>query len=218
MKAINLNNIEDSKNISIEEKQNNKLVNSIIDYKHDGKVVKEMLSQSNVIGRYKKFCKAFDLNVGDIIYIYGWGFFYIGETCFYILDKQQGKKKDCKYPPYDLIINRGYFKLNKLVKVKMNMNKDIKTYKNWLESDYECLEGYLVPGDKVDMEMYEHFLNVLPPLVNNSHLLQISEPSDYVNGGNTYTTFEYVDGCWIYRGDCHKGSTINYKIKTTKDA
>lgn len=83
----------------------------------------------------------------------------------------------------------------------------IKTYENWEGS----LDKYLKVGDKVDEEMYEHFLNVLPPLVNRTNMLQVSEPYDYVDGKNTYTTFTKENGYWTYRGNCHKGETINRK-------
>lgn len=81
-----------------------------LDYEHNSKVVKNLLSKEELTKRYKIFCRAFDLNVGDIIYIYGWNFYYIGEDCFYLYDSCSGKQSNCKYPPYEHIINRGFFK------------------------------------------------------------------------------------------------------------
>lgn len=84
-----------------------------------------------------------------------------------------------------------------------------KTYKKWLESDYDTIDKYLQPGDIVDKEMYEHFLNIIPPLVYTDRLLQVGEACDFIGGKNTYTTFELVSGNWIYRGECHKNCTVN---------
>lgn len=81
----------------------------------------------------------------------------------------------------------------------------VKTYKEWTGS----LVEYLKVGDVVDEEMYNHFLNVLPPLVNRSNFLQVSEPYDYVEGKNTYCTFERENGVWVFKGHCHKGENID---------
>lgn len=111
---VNLKDIKETQNISEYEQNKDIVVNPIIEYNHDSEVIKEMSSQDKIISRYKTFCKAFDLNVDDILYVYGWGFYYVGETCFYLFDTKKGEKKYCKYPPYELIINRGYLKQNLL--------------------------------------------------------------------------------------------------------
>lgn len=85
-----------------------------------------------------------------------------------------------------------------------NVNKtEIKTYKDWTGS----ITDYLKPGDIVDEEMYNHFLNILPPLVWNGYYLQVREAQSYVCGGNTYLTFSYENGNWIYKGECHRNQT-----------
>lgn len=91
----------------------------------------------------------------------------------------------------------------------MNTNKHVKTYKNWLSSSANTLEDFLCIGDIVDKEFLEHFRNVLPPLYDNSRILQVGECSGFANGKNTYTTFAYnsEDSCWHYVGDCHRGET-----------
>lgn len=83
--------------------------------------------------------------------------------------------------------------------------ENVKTYAGW--GSFQSLDDYLKPGDKVDKEMYEHFLNVLPPLTNTSTMLQVSEPYDHIGGRGIYTTFAYRDGSWTYCGNCFRGET-----------
>ena len=89
------------------------------------------------------------------------------------------------------------------------MNNTIKTFKDWMESSCNTLNEFVKPGDIVDEEMYNHFLNIMPPLIFSSTLLQVSEPCDYLQGGNTYITFQKENGNWIYKGECHKNKTQN---------
>jgi hypothetical protein len=95
----------------------------------------------------------------------------------------------------------------------------IKTLKGWGESGVGGLTDYCKPGDEVDEEMSDHFLNVLPPAYWTSRIIQCGEPVDSVfdESGKmrtTYTTFEKMpDGKWFYRGDCFLGETKN---KTNK--
>lgn len=72
---------------------------------------KVLLSKKEITKRHKIFCKAFELNVGDIIYIYGWVFYYIGDEHFCLFDIRNKTKRNCKYPPYEMIINRGFKKM-----------------------------------------------------------------------------------------------------------
>lgn len=82
----------------------------------------------------------------------------------------------------------------------------IKTYANWKGS----LNDYLEIGDQVDEEMYNHFINVLPPATFNSYLVQIGEPySISKENKSTYLTLERIEGKWIYKGTCHRGDNIN---------
>lgn len=80
-----------------------------------------------------------------------------------------------------------------------------KTGANW-KGD---LNTYLQLGDVVDMEMVDHFINVLPPAYMSSRLVQMGEPYSHVNGKATYPTLERMDGGWTYRGNCHRGDTHN---------
>jgi hypothetical protein len=77
----------------------------------------------------------------------------------------------------------------------------MKTYKNWKGN----LENYLQPGDVVDEEMVNYFIDVLPPAYMNSNLVQMGEPYSHVNGKATYSTVYRKDGNWIYAGHCHVG-------------
>lgn len=84
-------------------------------------------------------------------------------------------------------------------------NVVVKSYENWEGS----LNEYLKVGDKVDEEMYNHFLNILPPLIFTDSMLQVSEPYDWVGSKNTYVTFILQDGYWTYMGHCHRGESVN---------
>jgi hypothetical protein len=95
----------------------------------------------------------------------------------------------------------------------------VKTKEGWSESGVGGLDDYCKPGDEVDEEMADHFLNCLPPAYWTSQIIQCGEPVDSVfdeNGKmrNTYTTFEKMpDGKWYYRGDCIKGETVKKSSK-----
>ncbi|MEG1409707.1 MAG: hypothetical protein RSB77_03605 [Bacilli bacterium] len=81
---------------------------------------------------------------------------------------------------------------------------EIKTMKDW---KYDFGTDFK-PGDRVDNEIYEHFLNVLPPLVYRSNMLQVSEPYGWDSrGGSTYTTFINDGISWVYKGHCFKNQT-----------
>lgn len=66
------------------------------------------------------------------------------------------------------------------------------TSKNWPEN------WSLVPvWTQVDEDVYEHFLNVLPPLCWRGKYFQCSEPYSHVDGKGQYLTFIKKDGaCW----------------------
>lgn len=77
----------------------------------------------------------------------------------------------------------------------------VKSYANWTGDLYE----YLKFGDIVDNEMYNHFVNVMPPAALNSDYVQMGEPYSHVNGKPTYETLVKIDGNWTYCGHCHWG-------------
>jgi hypothetical protein len=86
--------------------------------------------------------------------------------------------------------------------------KQIKTYANW-----DCdLDDYLQIGDVVDEEIYDHFLNVLPPAYWSSTLLQMGEPFSHGPEGATYCTLHKTEHGWEYAGHCYRGKREHVKI------
>lgn len=80
-----------------------------------------------------------------------------------------------------------------------------KSYKGWLNSSAKTIEEYLNKGDEVDNEMIEYFTDILPPITQNSLMLQVGEPSNHIDGKALYMTFTNENSKWIYKGDCFKG-------------
>lgn len=69
------------------------------------------------------------------------------------------------------------------------------------------------PGDLVDEEIVEEFVNCLPPTTLRGDLVQAGEPYSHQYDPEadrwraTYTTFAKVDGEWTYCGKCFVGKT-----------
>lgn len=69
------------------------------------------------------------------------------------------------------------------------------------------------PGDLVDEEIVEEFVNCLPPTTLRGDLVQAGEPYSHQydletdQWRATYTTFAKVDGEWVYCGKCFVGKT-----------
>jgi hypothetical protein len=80
----------------------------------------------------------------------------------------------------------------------------VKTYEEWDGS----LNEYLQVGDIVDEEIYNHFINVLPPAMMRSSCTQMGEPYSHVNGKATFSTLQWTDQGWMYCGNCHIGETV----------
>lgn len=86
----------------------------------------------------------------------------------------------------------------------------MKTYKDWPIG--KSLHEYLQVGDYVDEEMYNHFVNVMPPKMLRSNYVQMGEPYSISKEGRpTYATLEKVNGKWMYRGHCHVGENIHHE-------
>lgn len=81
----------------------------------------------------------------------------------------------------------------------------MKTYQGWGNSGVGTIDEYLTIGDEVDEEMIDYFRDILPPRTCNFMMLQVGEPSDYVNCRATYMTFQKENGKWIFKGDCFRG-------------
>lgn len=82
----------------------------------------------------------------------------------------------------------------------------VKTYADWT-GDFD---KYAKPGDRVDEELFDYFLNVLPP---ECYLpgggFQVGEPYSTFQGKSTYATFLRVPGGFIYAGHCHYRDTTH---------
>lgn len=89
----------------------------------------------------------------------------------------------------------------------------MKTFKEWTG---EKITDYLQIGDVVDNEMYNHFLNILPPITNTSYILQVGGMIDVEKDENgidkpTYITFtkDKESEGWIYQGECFPNEIKN---------
>jgi hypothetical protein len=76
----------------------------------------------------------------------------------------------------------------------------IKTKKGWQESKQD-LSQYLQPGDIVDEDMFDYFLEVMPPTCQSDRCLQIGEPFTHDDKGRPmFSTLEKINGQWTYTG------------------
>lgn len=76
----------------------------------------------------------------------------------------------------------------------------MKTFTMWQASGVS-LDKFLQVGDRTDQEMFDYFLNVLPPRRYGQTYVQLGEPSD--EGPDyrpRYDTITKHDGCWVYVG------------------
>lgn len=70
------------------------------------------------------------------------------------------------------------------------------------------------PGDTVDEEIVELFMNCIPPLYYQSDYRQCGEPVKHCRlpendslYAPTYMTFKRIDGVWVFVGDCFRGKS-----------
>lgn len=88
-----------------------------------------------------------------------------------------------------------------------------KRFKDWPEN--LNIGQYLQVGDVVDKEMYEHFLNILPPHYYFGGMLQVGGVCDHVEDNGflkpTYLTFvgDRNSDNWIFKGECFSREAIN---------
>lgn len=86
------------------------------------------------------------------------------------------------------------------------MDRIIKTYDGWKDSK---LSEYLQIGDLVDEDMFNYFLNVLPPATLTHNIIQIGEAYDHYEGQPTYITLKRTPEGWEYAGHCLRGQVEN---------
>ena len=100
--------------------------------------------------------------------------------------------------------------------------EEIKTLKGWNNSKFNTFEKYCKPGDIVDKDIVDYFLNSLPPISLREYYVQAGGAFDYILDKEdnlvkpTYTTFEKEDGKWVYKGNCFKGKNENVSYSDTK--
>ena len=88
----------------------------------------------------------------------------------------------------------------------------LKTIEDWQNSECRTWDEYCKPGDLVDQEVADYFLNILPPQTMKRGYFQVGEPHSYARNpktgkpSGTYATFvRYGRGIWQYRGNCWTG-------------
>lgn len=97
----------------------------------------------------------------------------------------------------------------------------VKTYEGWQASGLPSFEDYCFPGDKVDDDMVQHFVDSVPPVLMLSFCTQGGEPysSEVDERGAsrpTYTTFHDLGGgYWQFDGYCfYKENANRYTRKS----
>ena len=95
-------------------------------------------------------------------------------------------------------------------------NMKLKTIEDWQNSGCGTWDEYCKPGDLVDEEVADYFLNILPPHTMEREYFQVGEPHSYARNpedgkpSDTYATFvRYGKGIWQYRGNCWTGFTVS---------
>ncbi len=90
---------------------------------------------------------------------------------------------------------------------------ELKTLQGWHEYAEKNSNGswdnYCKPGELVDEEVYNYFLDILPPRGMGRGYLQVGEPyssafdPEFGKWRQTYSTFRRVQkGVWMYLGNC----------------
>ena len=101
-----------------------------------------------------------------------------------------------------------------------NNSRKIVTMKDWEAA--RSFDEAAKPGDLVEVEIVEEFLNCLPPVVNWSHLMQCGEPHSHEPDPETgrwratYATFHRTEDGWVYCGNCFAGE-ITEPTKKNKE-
>ena len=87
-------------------------------------------------------------------------------------------------------------------------------------TDFHCIAGQCFPGDTVDEEMVEYFVNSVPPVLLRASCTQAGEPHSHEQDERgshrpTYITFHDLGGgCWQFDGYCFEGENTNRIEKT----
>lgn len=97
---------------------------------------------------------------------------------------------------------------------KYRLNDKPKTMDEWHKSGMPNFDYYASVGDVVDEEIYDNFLEILPPAAMSYGYLQVGEPSNHLKDDDgvyrpTFMTFAKKDNEWHYLGHCFPGKTEN---------
>ena len=78
----------------------------------------------------------------------------------------------------------------------------MRTYKEWVESGVGSFTNYAKVGDIVDEEIFDFFIETMPPETMNSKMVQMGEAYDHngTNGKARFLTLEKINNQWVYTG------------------
>ena len=91
----------------------------------------------------------------------------------------------------------------------------VKTYEGWHESGLPSFEDYCFPGDKVDDDMVQYFVDSVPPVLMLSFCTQAGEPYSIELDEQgvkrpTFATFHDLGGgYWQFDGYCFYKENTN---------
>lgn len=90
---------------------------------------------------------------------------------------------------------------------------EVKTLQGWRDSGINNFGNYVKVGDKVAVDIVNHFIELLPPRSYKLGFFQVGEPHDHVKEGARYATFIYLykddnygGEVWQYKGNCLAGT------------
>lgn len=102
---------------------------------------------------------------------------------------------------------------------KLTSGVEVKTMEGWRRSGL-TFDDYFFPGDVVEEDIVDHFVNVVPPVTLQRGCVQVGEEHSEERDENgkyrpTYATFHrVVDGLCRFDGYCFKGENKNRVEKT----
>lgn len=90
----------------------------------------------------------------------------------------------------------------------------VKTFSGWNESGL-AFDEFCDPGDTVDSELVDYFVNIVPPVLMLPFCMQVGEPYSHEHDGKngyrpTYITFHRMDkDHWQFDGYCFYKENMN---------
>ena len=87
----------------------------------------------------------------------------------------------------------------------------MKTFRNWTATAMS-LTSFLKPGDEVDQEVADYFINAVPPKTMTTDLIQLGEPHDHFRDQDrkyrpVFATLKRQGEKWFYAGICFSGQS-----------